>query len=58
MHKIFAFEGGSENDSKLKYLVATCPSRVSRDPEKRRAELECALKTSTLKDVEICFGTN
>ncbi|MBM4269086.1 MAG: hypothetical protein FJ144_21175 [Deltaproteobacteria bacterium] len=55
MRKIGTREGLAENDSKMQHLVEGCPSRVKRDPEKRRAELECVLETSPREDVGTCF---
>jgi hypothetical protein len=56
VRKLFRVQGVSENDSGLKDRVANCPSRVKRDPQKRRAELECVLAASTREDVRTCFG--
>jgi hypothetical protein len=56
VRKIFRLQGLSEGGSKLKDRVVNCPSRVNRDPQKRRAELECVLGASTREDVRICSG--
>lgn len=56
VRKIFRLQGLSETDSKANDRVVNCPSRVSRDPPKRRAELECVLGATTRDDVRICFG--
>jgi hypothetical protein len=56
LRKLFKLQGLSDEDSKLRDRVVNCPSRVNRDPQKRRAELECVLGASTREDVRICFG--
>jgi hypothetical protein len=56
LRQIFKLQGVSEQDSTLKDRVANCPSRVNRDPQKRRAELECALGASTGEALRTCFG--
>jgi hypothetical protein len=56
VRRIFRLQGLSERGSGLKDRVVNCPSRVNRDPQKRRAELECVLGASTREDVRVCFG--
>jgi hypothetical protein len=56
LRQLFRLQGLSETDSALKDRVSNCPSRVNRDPQKRRAELECLLGASTGEDVRTCFG--
>lgn len=55
MRKIGTREGLAENDAMMQELVEDCPSRVKRDPGKRRAELECVLESSPREDVGTCF---
>ena len=56
VRKMFRLQGLSEKDPKLNARIVNCPSRVNRDPQKRRAELECILGASTREDVRVCFG--
>jgi hypothetical protein len=56
VRNIFKVQGLPDDDSQLKARVANCPSRVSRDPQRRRAELECVLRATTSEDVRTCFA--
>ena len=56
VRKIFRLQGLSEQGSELKDRLVNCPSRVSRDPQRRRAELECVLGVSTREGVRTCFA--
>jgi hypothetical protein len=54
LRKLFKLQGLSDETS-LSDRVENCPSRVKRDPEKRRAELECVLGADTRENVRVCF---
>lgn len=55
VRNIFRLQGVPDTDGKLDERVANCPSRVERDPKKRRAELECLLVADSAENMRTCF---